>query len=109
MNHNEYSLSQIIASLKWYARVASEIGHCTIKQDEIHAYLNTFKELTEESKKWEEAYDCADSARRELSDRCDRLTEENERLRERNIVLEQKFIILDREEIPVLKVKVKGE
>ena len=37
------------------------------------------------------------------------LTEENERLRERNIVLEQKFIILNREEIPVIKVKVKGE
>ena len=37
------------------------------------------------------------------------LTEENERLRERNIVLEQKFIILNREEMPVIKVKVKGE
>ena len=81
MNHNEYSLSQIIASLKWYARVASKIGHCFIPDDEINAYLKAFKELTEE----------------------------NERLRERNIVLEQKFIILDREEIPVLRVKVKGE
>ena len=37
------------------------------------------------------------------------LTEENERLRNRNITLEQKFVILNREEAPILTVKVKGE
>lgn len=42
--------------------------------------LALIKELAEESKKWEEAYECADSACRELSSQCERLTEENERL-----------------------------
>lgn len=37
------------------------------------------------------------------------LTEENERLRNRNITLEQKFVILNREEVPILTVKVEGE
>ena len=81
MKHKKVTPSQIIAGLEWYAKVASRVGHCVIPDDEINAYLNAFKELIEE----------------------------NERLRERNIVLEQKFIILNREEIPVLKVKVKGE
>lgn len=39
------------------------------------------EELTEESKNFEQAYYCMDSACRELSSECDRLTEENERLR----------------------------
>lgn len=55
MEHNEYTLSHIIASLTWYARVASEIGHCTIKQEEINAYLNAFKELTDENERLENA------------------------------------------------------
>ena len=42
--------------------------------------LSLIKELTEEIKKWEQAYDCADSARREFSSKCDELAEENERL-----------------------------
>lgn len=41
------------------------------------------KELAQESQKWQEAYDCADSACRELSSKCDELTEENEKLNER--------------------------
>lgn len=40
-------------------------------------------ELIEESHKWQEAYDCIDSACRELSSKCDELTEENEKLNER--------------------------
>ena len=81
MEHNKATRSQMIAGLEWYAKVASRVGHCVLDEKEITAYLKTVKELTEE----------------------------NERLRERNIVLEQKFIILNREEIPVIKVKVKGE
>ena len=38
-------------------------------------------ELSGECQKWQESYDCADSACRELSGECNRLTEENERLR----------------------------
>ena len=37
-------------------------------------------ELTEKSKNFEQAYDCMHSACLELSDKCDRLTEENEKL-----------------------------
>lgn len=47
----------------------------------LHDAEEKIKKLTEESKKWEQAYDCMDSACRELSDKCDRLTEDNERLR----------------------------
>lgn len=43
--------------------------------------LALIKELTEESQKWQEAYDCVDSACCELSSKCDELTEENERLK----------------------------
>ena len=57
MKHNEANLSQIIAGLEWYTRVASEIGHCTIKQDEIQAYLKAFKELTEENERLERICD----------------------------------------------------
>ena len=49
--------------------------------------LSLIKELTEKSKMWQEAYDCIDSACRELSSKCDRLTEENERLRAENEAL----------------------
>lgn len=44
--------------------------------------LALIKELIEESQKWQEAYYCADSACRELSSKCDELTEENEKLNE---------------------------
>ena len=44
-------------------------------------YRNELAAVREESKKWEQAYDCMHSACRELSDTCDRLTEENERLK----------------------------
>ena len=37
---------------------------------------NRVKELTEESQKWQKAYDIMDSACRELSSKCDELTEE---------------------------------
>lgn len=43
--------------------------------------LALIKALTEESQKWQEAYDCSDAACRELSSKCDELTEENEKLR----------------------------
>lgn len=49
MEHNGYTLSQIIAGLEWYARVASEIGHCVIPAHEINAYLKTVKKLTKEN------------------------------------------------------------
>jgi hypothetical protein len=45
-------------------------------------------ELAEESYKWQEAYGCADSACRELSSKCDELTEENERLKKANGLFE---------------------
>lgn len=48
----------------------------------INSQEQRIKELTEESKKWEQAYDCMHSACYELSDKCDRLTEENERLQD---------------------------
>jgi uncharacterized coiled-coil DUF342 family protein len=40
--------------------------------------LALIEELTKESQKWEQAYDCADSACRELSSKCDELTEKKE-------------------------------
>ena len=47
------------------------------------ATLALIKDITEESQMWQEAYDCADSACRELSSKCDELTEENEKLHKR--------------------------
>lgn len=60
-------------------------GNCTdiLKENA----LSLIKELTEESKKWEQAYDCMDSACRELSSKCDELTEENESLKTQRRVL----------------------
>ena len=51
MEHNEYTLSHIIAGLEWYARVASRVGHCVIPDNEINAYLKAVKELTEEKER----------------------------------------------------------
>lgn len=42
----------------------------------LEADAQKIKELTEQSQKWQEAYDCADAACRELSSKCDELTEE---------------------------------
>lgn len=53
------------------------------KEDMCEDALALIKALAEESQKWQEAYDCADSACRELSSKCDELTEENEKLNER--------------------------
>lgn len=82
-------------------------GNCTdiLKENA----LSLIKELTEESKKWEQAYDCMDSACRELSSKCDELTEENERLSKRNIALEPKLMLLGIDDLYVFKAKVKGE
>ena len=52
---------------------------------------DTCEELTEKSKKWEQAYDCMDSACRELSDKCDRLTEENEYLKTQLTATEARY------------------
>lgn len=57
-----------------------EVGaECRTKRNKKAVEL--ILELIEESHKWQEAYYCADSACRELSSKCDELTEENERLR----------------------------
>lgn len=71
--------------------VGMDIGYLGESDENVNAIVeviraakaleNMVKELTEQSKKWQEAYDCADAARRELSSKCDELTEENERLR----------------------------
>lgn len=59
-----------------------EVGEkCRTKRNKDAAEL--IVKLAQESQKWQEAYDCADSACRELSSKCDELTEENEKLNER--------------------------
>ena len=59
-----------------------EVGaECRTKRNKDAAEL--IVKLAQESQKWEQAYDCADSACRELSSKCDELTEENEKLNER--------------------------
>lgn len=76
---------QIIKALE--CCIEGECDGCTYdeqtacKEYLLHDALALIKELTEKNKNLEQAYECADSARRELSSECDRLTEENERLR----------------------------
>lgn len=59
-----------------------EVGaECRTKRNKDAAEL--IVKLAQESQKWEQAYDCADSACRELSSKCDELVEESEKLHER--------------------------
>ena len=52
-----------------------EVGaECRTKRNKDAVEL--ILEFTKEIKKWQEAYDCADAACRELSSKCDELTEE---------------------------------
>ena len=73
-------VKRIVAAVKYKGECDHEDVPSILKKF-AEGYEQKIKELTEERKKWEKAYDCADSARRELSSECDRLTEENERLR----------------------------
>lgn len=41
---------------------------------DVNLLIGYIKELTEESQRWQQAYDCSDSACRELSSKCDELT-----------------------------------
>ena len=60
-------------------------------------YARKIKELIDENANLEQAYECADSARREISSRCDELTEENERLHASCTELERKCASLTEE------------
>lgn len=54
-----------------------EMGaECRTKRNKDAAEL--IVKLAQESQKWEQAYDCADSACRELSSKCDELTDKKE-------------------------------
>lgn len=54
-----------------------EVGaECRTKRNKDAAEL--IVKFAQESQKWQEAYDCADSACRELSSKCDELTEKKE-------------------------------
>lgn len=55
--------------------------------------LALIKELTEEIQKWQEAYDYADAACRELNSKCDELTEENESL-VHEVIVKRKWLDL---------------
>lgn len=52
-----------------------------VLDEQYNSLLDRNMELAEEIQKWQEAYDYADAACRELNSKCDELTEENERLR----------------------------
>ena len=72
--------------------VGMDIGYLGDSDDNVNAIVeviraakaleNRVKELETESQKWQEAYDCADAACRELSSKCDELTEEIKDLEE---------------------------
>ena len=65
--------------------------------------LSLYKELTEESQKWQKGYECVDAACRELSSKCDELTEENERLNKEVDRLSQ--VVLNHEGITEMEVE----
>lgn len=58
MKHKKVTRSQMLAGLKWYAKVASRVGHCVIPENEINAYLNTVKELIEDNSNLDDTIAC---------------------------------------------------
>lgn len=64
----------------FYLRTAEDHDHA-LCNEQIKTAISIIKELSEKNKNLEQAYECADSARREISSKCDELIEENERLK----------------------------
>lgn len=82
----KYNREQIVKALECcteqeYCATCPATDYCKGMDSLIEDAATLIKELTEESYKWQEAYDCADSACRELSSKCDEFTEENKRFR----------------------------
>lgn len=67
-------------------QLSESYDHLEKTKDDL---LSERSRLAEKIINLEQAYECADSARRELSSECDRLTEENERFRANNLVFAQ--------------------
>ena len=87
----ELKRDEIIKALE-YCHALDECYNCPytclnthLKRDAI----SLIKELTEESQKWQEGYDCVDAACRELSSKCDELTATNESLEAAIVALKE--------------------
>ena len=87
----ELNRDEIIKALE-YCYALDECYNCpytclntNLKRDAI----SLINELTEESQKWQEGYDCVDAACRELSSKCDELTATNESLEAAIVALKE--------------------